>query len=74
MPGGVLGFEPRHVEDVAQRVETVLAREARKLGAQLGDIIRRRRPVHRLTGSSCLESARSLFIARPNRQARRPGR
>ena len=51
--GGVLGLEPGHVEDIAQRVETVLAGQAGKLGAQLGDVIGRRRPVHRLA-SACL--------------------
>jgi hypothetical protein len=43
--GGALGFEPRHVEDVAQRIEAVLAGERRQLRAQRGDIIRRRFPI-----------------------------
>src|SRR6187431_1923298 len=45
LPVGVLGFEPSHVEDIAQRVEPVSAREDCKLGGEVGDVSCRRRPV-----------------------------
>jgi len=66
MPGGVLGFEP--MSRITQRVEPVPARQVCKRGAELGDVFRRRRPVHRL--ASCLASrvasARIVVMARPN--------
>jgi hypothetical protein len=42
VPGGILGFEARHIENVAQGIEPVLACQFRKLGTQFSDIIRRR--------------------------------
>ena len=53
LAGGVLGLEPRHVEDIAQRIETVPARKRREFGAQLGHIgsrLRLGRPARHPTG------------------------
>ena len=60
--GGVLRLEPRHVEDIAQRVEAVLAGERCKFAAQLGDVVGCRRPVDRRPASP-------RAIERPHRRS-----